>query len=58
MPITRPGNAVSYEEDFVAWLETRPGVPATVKPVNSVSRTSPRSSKAGLAATVGKFATV
>ena len=21
MPITRPGNAVSYEEDFVAWLE-------------------------------------
>jgi hypothetical protein len=21
MPITRPGNAVSYEEDFVAWLD-------------------------------------
>jgi Domain of unknown function DUF29 len=21
MPMTRPGNAISYEEDFVAWLE-------------------------------------
>jgi Domain of unknown function DUF29 len=25
MPMTRPGNAVSYEEDFVAWLEDQAG---------------------------------
>ena len=55
--MTRPGNAPSYEEDFIAWLEDQ----ARRAPRGEAGELdliiSPRNSKAWPAATGGKFAT-